>query len=176
MLKILSFLLCSFVSITLYAQDLDHDKFPMHLSADDYQIHYPENWTLDTSGIMNTTFLISSPLTSVDDKFAENINFLRQDISAYNLDLAAYVAVTERQLASIFEGSQLYINETVGSGDDAYQRLSYKGEQVGFDLQFMQYVRVFEGEALILTFTAEEDQFDTYQAEAESIMKTFSIK
>lgn len=34
------------------------------IDKDFYQIEYPENWSIDTSGRMNTSFMLYSPLSS----------------------------------------------------------------------------------------------------------------
>ncbi|MFY7937087.1 MAG: hypothetical protein ACOVOQ_06915, partial [Flavobacterium sp.] len=39
-----------------------------------YSIQYPENWELNVSETMGTSFILLSQQTSAEDKFRENIN------------------------------------------------------------------------------------------------------
>ena len=51
------------------------------LNETNYSIQYPDNWDLNKSGQMGSSFIVFSRLTSPQDKFRENVNLIIQRIN-----------------------------------------------------------------------------------------------
>lgn len=137
---------------------------------------YPSNWELNESGMMGTTMLLFSELTSEEDKFKDNVNLMVQDVSAYKVDLDAFVEISEKQFENVITDYKPILSERVEGKKDAYHRFLYNGTQGIFQLTIEQYCWVVEGKAYILTFTTEEDQYEVFKETGHAIMNSFSIK
>ena len=156
------------------AQPVDQDW--QSLTEDNYTIRYPEGWTLDQSGQMGTRFILLNPLSSAEDKFRENVNLIVQDLSAYDLDLDEYVAISEDQVKTMITNANILLSEREKQNDLAFQKLIYTGQQGTFNLKFEQYYWVEGQKAYVLTFTAEADRFDAFQPTGEKVLNSFRIK
>jgi hypothetical protein len=84
MLKNLTFIVFTSIFSNIIAQTESEWN-----SIDDskYFINYPSDWELNNSGLMGTSFILFSPVSSSQDNFRENINLLVQDLSQYDLNL-----------------------------------------------------------------------------------------
>lgn len=140
-----------------------------------YSIEYPKDWELDESGQMGTSFILFSSLSSQRDLFKENVNLLVQDLTGYNLDLEKFVEVSEDQIEKMLSNGKIIESERVPMETLSYHKVIYSGKQGEFDLKFEQYYWVVEDRAYVLTFTCEEDQFDTYKPIGEKILNTFKL-
>lgn len=143
---------------------------------DNYLINYPDNWELNKSGQMGTSFILFSPLSSEQDQFKENINLLIQDLSEHNLDLNKYVEISETQIKTLVTDGEIIENERITSKNFNHHKVIYTGRQGILNLKFEQYYWVIEGNAYVLTFTCEESQFEDYQETGEKILNSFNIK
>ena len=146
------------------------------LTENNYSLRYPEAWTLDQSQQMGTKFILFSPLSSAEDQFKENVNLIVQDLEAYDLNLDQYVALSEDQVETLIAEGNILSSERMKRDDSEFHKLIYTGKQGDFDLEFEQYFWLENKKAYILTFTAEEDQFEAYQATAEKILDSFRIE
>ena len=145
-------------------------------TTDEFEIQYPPNWELNTSGQMGTSFILFSPLEDEQDQFKDNINLLIQDLTGYNLDLDQYVKISEEQVMTMFKGSKFIVNERQQGESHEFHEFIYEGKQGIFDLKFKQYFWVIGEKAWILTFTCEQSKFEEYQANGELILNSFKLK
>ena len=163
-------LLAIFINLSAFSQA---EKDWKTLTEDNYTINYPDTWTLNTTGQMGTRFILFSPKLSSEDKFSENVNLLKQDISAYGLDLDTYSELSEKQLATVITDAKVIESKRINTGALPYHKLIYTGKQGALNLTFEQYYWVIDGNAYILTFTCEESQFDAYKTTGEKILNSF---
>ena len=145
------------------------------LSENDYSIKYPDNWELNKSGQMGTSFILFSPLSFEKDQFKENVNLIIQDLTGHNLDLDKYVAISEGQITTMITDGEILENKRMTTNNLNYQKVIYTGKQGIFNLKFEQYYWIIENNAYILTLTCEESQFDNYQKTGEKILNSFEI-
>lgn len=146
------------------------------IKKDNYSIDYPKDWELNESGLMGTSFILLSPLSTQTDQFRENINLLVQDLKKHNLDLDAYVEISERQIMTMITNGQILESERVTNQGLEYHKVIYTGTQGKLSLKFEQYYWVIrEDKAYVLTFTCEEAQFDAYKFTGEKIMNSFKL-
>ena len=145
------------------------------ISENNYSISYPENWELNKSGQMGSSFILLSPLLSEKDQFRENVNLIIQDLRGYNLDLDKYVEISEDQIKTVITNGEILESNRTTVDDLSYQKVIYTGKQGIFNLKFEQYFWVVEDQAYILTMTSEESQFDNYQETGEKILNSFKL-
>ncbi len=161
------FIILMVVSISSHAQDTFET-----LENATYAISYPGTWELNQSGQMGMSFALFSPVKFEGDQFRENVNLVIQDVSSHNLDLTGFVNLSENQIKTMIQDGEILESE---KGDDSH-KLVYSGTMGQFKLKFKQYYWVKDGSAYILTFTAEQSEFDNYNEIARQIMDSFQIK
>ena len=61
----------------------------------EYSVFAPQDWEMDVTGRMNTTFILFSPRDSKNDMFRENVNLVKEDISKMDMTLFDYVKNSE---------------------------------------------------------------------------------
>jgi len=119
-----------------------------------------------------------APLEDANDKFAENVGFIVEDLGGQAVTAAQYVEITKQQLGS---GELIGDFEVLDEGvenedgiDGAY--LIYNGTQGGNELSWLQTVEIYEGKAYIITYTAHRDSFEKYLDIVGEIADSWTIK
>lgn len=146
------------------------------LKDKEYSIKYPADWTADKTGQMGATFFLFSPLDSESDAFRENINLIVQDLSAYNLDLNGFTALSESQIKTMVKNSSIIESLRVKTNGNEFHKIIYSGEQNDLLLTFEQYYWVKNKKAYILTFTCTQESFDRFKKTSEEILASFVLK
>ncbi len=148
----------------------------LHLTKCAFSVQYPQDWELDDSGKMGTSFILFSAVASDKDSFRENVNLIIQDLTSLNLDLDKYVEISESQIKTMITDGKIMKSERITSGANQYHKVIYTGKQGDRKLQFEQYYWVINNEAYVLTLTCEKSQFSAYQEVGERILNSFQIK
>ena len=134
-----------------------------------YSVDYPEHWRLkEISNI--TTFL--SPLESKEDKFAENVSVVVEDLSPIDppVSLLDYHRKSVANApASLPDFKMLEEAKTKFAGREAIAVL-YTATLRGQPFRFKAYTLMVGKEAYVLTYTALRPDFDKYLSAAEKIM------
>ncbi len=131
---------------------------------------HPVEWTVDESGERGAAVIFLSPLDS-GDLFSENVNLLVQD--APGVSLTEYATATEAQVGQqLAKGTMITSSATRDITGEMHQ-FEYTGELSGRAMHWKQVVRIREGKAYLLTFTAEEGSWDEMLFLAEAIMGSF---
>lgn len=180
--RIILFIILSLaVNTNGFAQEIveqtsTNDTIAWHkLNTDKFIIKHPETWTMDTTGLMGSTFILFSPVSGDEDKFRENVNLVVQNITGFNLDLDKFIAISEQQIKALITDAELVVNEKVEKENTTHQKLIYSGRQGIYSLKFLQHCWVINDMAYVLTMTCEIDQFDTYLKTGEQILDSFLI-
>lgn len=142
--------------------------------TDDYSIDYPKDWTFDTSGQMNTTFIILSKL-EINDTFRENMNLSIQDLTDMDLDLKGYTELSVKQIKSV-PNSEIFESKDVKKDSITYHQIIWKGFVTGRNLKFKQLYYIINNKAYLLTFTCEENKYDDYIVIGTKILNSFTLK
>ncbi|MDF2456547.1 MAG: hypothetical protein K0R51_2540 [Cytophagaceae bacterium] len=140
-----------------------------------YAINYPASWSLDTSGQGGTKFVLLSASETEEDTFKENVNLIIQDLTGYNLDLNGYTKLSTEQVKTMISNSKILESKKVKQGSTEYHKIIYSGDLQGYHLTFEQYYWVIKNRAYVVTFTAEQTKFKTYQAVGEKILNSFVL-
>lgn len=159
----------------LFLQAQSTEKWDTY-NANLYAINYPTSWSLDTSGQGGTKFVFLSPAESDGDAFKENVNLIIQDLKGYNLDLNGYTKLSTEQVKTMITNSKILESKRVKQGATEYHKIIYTGDLQTYHLTFEQYYWVVNDRAYVLTFTAEQTKFKTYQAVGEKILNSFVLK
>jgi hypothetical protein len=146
------------------------------LEESNYSIQYPNSWELNKSGQMGTSFMLLTQLSSVQDKFRENVNLIIQDLTGQNIDLNKYVEISEDQIKSMEAAGNLTESKRLNSNGKNFQKVIYTLSQGGYNLNIEQYYWVEKGKAYVLTLTCETSEFAKYKEIGEKILNSFKLK
>ncbi|MBL7776575.1 MAG: hypothetical protein JNK89_11270 [Saprospiraceae bacterium] len=143
-----------------------------------FQIGYPANWTRDLSGMMGASFILFAPQDSDTDAFKENVNLQVTDLGVQNvITLDVFAKAAEDQIEKMITASEIRRSAKVNTGNPQteYYEIEFTGLQGKLNLHWIQHYRIKGRYAYILTFTAQSNKYDDYQALARSILKSFQL-
>lgn len=147
-----------------------HDDWTEY-SGTGYTISLSDDWT--EAEVASTELAFTHAGTSADG-FAENINTITQDISAYNMDLEKYKELSLQQYEQI--GYDLIdIKSMEVDGEDGYY-VTTSVEESGITCYIAQWFTVIDDTAYIFTFAADEDGFDELEDEVIEIFETIEFE
>lgn len=150
---------------------------PWKVYADsNFTIDYPGDWEENTSGELGTRFILFSPIESLDDQFRENVNLLKQNLEGLNLDLDAYVQLSEEQVKTLLTNSEILKSERRNNENGEHHTLVYYGTQGVLDLRYEQYCWVTDNMAYILTYVCEKDKYAAFKKLSKRILKSFKVR
>jgi hypothetical protein len=145
------------------------------LQTPTYSLQYPESWSLDTTGIMNTTFVVLAPLEGIDDAFKENINLIIQDLEGYSIDLNQYTNLSEEDIKTNLTNTSILESARIKKGKSEHHKLVFNSDQEDLELSFIQYYWVQKDRAYVLTYSCERNKLQATKATAEKVMNSFKI-
>ena len=143
------------------------------LADNSYSISYPNTWTINKSGEMGMSFILLSQASSQQDRYRENVNLLIQNLPPQQIDLDAYVNISENQISTMITNGNLLVSERRQSGGKEYHRVLYTGDQDNYKLKFEQHYYVEGNMAYVLTLTCEQDQYEKYKKTGRKILNSF---
>lgn len=142
-----------------------------------YKINYPSNWTIDTTGTMNTAFYLFAPLENEKDQFKENINLIVQPLETdEEITPEQYKIVSDSQFEELKPYCEVYESSVITSGKKSYYKAFYKIEQDNFNVTVLSYCYIKNNTAYLITFTAQTASFDAYKNTGISILNSFELK
>lgn len=144
------------------------------LKGNGYSIQYPKHWCLDNSAKNGLSFVLFSQ-PPVEKRFRENVNLLIQDLTGQEINLDKFVKKSEEQIIHMLNGSKILESERVFIYGIEYHKVRYTGKSRGYDLEFLQYYRLWGNKAYILTLACEISQFKKYHTTAKKIMESFRL-
>lgn len=170
MIRLLISMAAAAISISLTAQEIATYSTP------DYELSYPIDWELDESGSKGPAIFFFSPVENEEDQFRENVNIMVQDLSGTGLDLKGYIDLSKDQFKGF--GAKVHELTVVTAPIDGVPEaiLSYSMKQFGMDLRCYQRLKLIDDTAYLLTFTALEDNYDTFLEDGQNILSSFVLK
>ena len=143
-------------------------------STKEYTIQYPQDWTFDSSGQMNTTFILFSK-PEQQDTFRENVNLMIQDLTGMNLDLNGYTKLSVNQIKGI-KDSEIFESKDLKKDGMTYHQIIWKGFVSGRKLKFKQLYFIKDNKAYLVTLTCAENAYDDYVKTGTIILNSFTLK
>lgn len=169
------FILSTAISQQNSEEDILNAKWRV-FDSQNYVISHPNNWELDQSGQMGTSFMLFSPLTSTEDRFKENVNLIVQDIADYNLNLDQFIQMSEEQIKTMLTDGKIISSKRIEKEGEDIHMLSFSGTQGIFNLEFDQLCFIKEDKAYIVTVTYEASEKVKYQEIGIEILHSFRVK
>lgn len=165
-----------FVALNLIAQNKDLKTF----TTKSYSVQYPKNWEFSSDKINKnfSTFMIKSPLENTLDTFQENINLAFEDLSKYNskIDLDIYIVSAKANILKMLPDIKILTeNKGILSKYDSYN-IEYTGTYESYKLKWRQVIILKNKKVYILSYTANEDNFNDFYNITDDIIKSFVLK
>jgi len=165
----MALLLCS-VTAVVAAQET------ITIKRSTYSIAVDKSMRIDTAGTSMADFIAFFPLQSETDKFGENLNVVMEPTNGVDVTLEEYVRMSLEQLKQYFGDIAIVENKTVSTTKgQPYHKLVYTASMNGFLLQFEQRYISTADYTYVLTFTAEQSQFNAYKEKAGKILGSFKL-
>jgi eukaryotic-like serine/threonine-protein kinase len=142
-------------------------------TAQGFSIRYPQGWE-KREGALGTAVLLLSPREGTSDEFQENVNVLVQKVPD-KMSLEEYSKLSIEQAPKLITGFRLLDQGSTTLGESPAHRIHYRGEQGAFHLEWEQVWSVLEGQAFIITYTAERDRYQMYRPTAEAMIASFRL-
>ena len=150
-------------SVTLSAQTKRY-------KTEEFSIEYPENWKLNTEGILGTAFIIMSPVEE-GDKFGESFNLIIQDLPTYDITLDDYVKISEKQIVDAFGENSILESKT----ENGKHKIVYTGKQKDMEMLYAQIYIIKNNKAYVLTFTCLPADYEQLKALADKTLESFMV-
>ena len=138
-------------------------------STNQFSINPPLGWTVDSSGAFGTTVILYGP---TDSNFRINMNLI---IEATSLSLSDYVSAAKSQLSSSLNNYQLVSEASITIGGVAADELVNKFTQGSYSIEDKQDILVQNQKAYIITSTALQSNYATYQPSFDESVQTFKL-
>lgn len=167
-MKIKSILLSIFFLTTMtFVQD-EMKTF----SKDNFSLHYPKDWEVDTSGMMNTKVILKSK--EMKDGFAQNVNVVTQNLTGYNFTLDQFVKVSEDQYKQVPKAKIIASERIKGEGDEKHS-VTVQGSFAGPDITIKQYYFFKKDVAYVVTFSSLTKDYEKSKALGDTILNSFKV-
>jgi hypothetical protein len=140
------------------------------------KLEYPSTWKA-AEGAAGAIVVFLSPLESKEDLFSENVNVLTEDLSAHpTLTVEGYAEIGIAKLPMyITDYKHIGTRKHTLSGLPA-QIIEYTGRQGVFQIHILQAMTIADKKAYVVTFTAEEANYERYLPAARRIIDSLAIK
>lgn len=140
-----------------------------HYEAEEYHIAFPPDWTLDTSGLLGTQFIVTAPKTSDRDSFRENVSLMIKE----SKNLHNFIEASENYIRS--SGTLLESRRRINDRRQEYHTMVYtlkeKPDLVYEQYYFFKYWVIYE-----LTCVYERKYFDDNKDQGERVLNSFAFK
>lgn len=150
-----------------------YDRFnfnsrPHHYAAQEYFIEFPPSWTLDTTGLLGTQFIVTSPKENDKDRFRENVSLMIHD----SKNLHDFVEASETRIQT--NGMLLESRRRINFDRQEYHVTLYTVKEQP-DLVFEQYYFFKYWFIYELTYVSERKTFFENRAQGERVLNSFSF-
>ena len=143
------------------------DSNPYVDSKNQFSINPPSGWTVDSSGAYGTSVILYGP---TDSNFRINMNVV---VEATSLSLSDYVSSTKSQLSTGLTNYHLVSETSTTIGGLAAYKLVNTFTQGLYSIEDEQDVLVQNQKAYVITSTALQTNYATYQPAFDESVQTF---
>ena len=136
-----------------------------------YSVDHPETWRAKEAGKVSAFY---SPLQSPEDKFAENVQIVVEDLSG----VPAEVTLVDYHRKGVASAKKFLTDfkslEEVTTQLDGRETIVmvYSAAMRGKNFKFKDYKFMIDRTAYVLTYTAQAADFDTYLPSAERLIRS----
>lgn len=171
-MKIKFFFILLLFTIQLTAQS-EQKPVLVNYAGLNFNLQYPADWRLDTSGLMGTELFLFSPKEGDTDAFIENVSLIIQDLKGQNIGLEQYKEITDQQLSKYLPAGNVIESAVVQTGETPYYLTRYTMPQGKLTIKIYSICLIRNEKAYLLTFSGELDRYAKFQSAGEGILHSF---
>ncbi len=138
-------------------------------------INYPSDWEVQEN-FMGTVAIFLSPQESPTDQFRENLNIVTQDLTQQPMTLDEYFETSIAQIKQLMTDFQQVSSEKVNFLNEEAYSIIYTATQGSFKVKIMQYLYIKDNTAYVVTYSAEEENYNQYISIIEQMLNSFRIR
>jgi predicted small lipoprotein YifL len=144
--------------------------------ANGYSIRYPEDWQVSESPSRPGTTTFTAPLQGESDTFRENVTVVVQSVPAGTTSLDEFTEMALAQGQDYIP--QFTVRELMPTtlGGNPAQQVVYTGVQGTRDLRWLQLWTLAGDQVYILTYTAEEFEFNRFRSAVQQMIRSMEIR
>jgi len=143
-----------------------------------YEISYPENWIKQQKG---KAIFFLAPKENEKDLFQENVNTIVQDLSSQPMTLEEYTNLTKTQITQALGSSAIVSVKDLNFAGQKAKEMVYtmpknpmQGRNLNLKLRQVWFIK--SNNAYLLTYTAQNSEYDNYLETAKGIFDSFKLK
>ena len=138
-----------------------------------YSVKYPDTWTVDASTGAKQ-FTVNAPSDGDNDIFTENVNTVSYPVTGYNPK--TYAAYSKTYLPQKVKNFKVVEEKAITQGGKEGYYIVFTGKQEGQLLKWKQVYFIVNGTGYVLTFTAQQNMYNSYIKTAGQILSSFAIR
>ena len=162
-----------FIALLLINSNIQGQDIFKKYETNIFSIEYPENWRLDTTGRMNSSFILFSEIKK-NDLFNENVNLTVQDLTNQGFTMDSYVDLSENQIKNMVKEGKVI--KSFFNKEKNFHTLIWSGNVTGQILKFKQYFFLKNEKVYLLTLTSLPSTYDDYLEVGDKILNSFKLK
>ena len=162
-----------FIALLLINSNIQGQDIFKKYETNIFSIEYPENWRLDTTGRMNSSFILFSEIKK-NDLFNENVNLTVQDLTNQGFTMDSYVDLSENQIKNMVKEGKVI--KSFFNKEKSFHTLIWSGNVTGQILKFKQYFFLKNEKVYLLTLTSLPSTYDDYLEVGDKILNSFKLK
>lgn len=140
-----------------------------------FTLLYPAAWEVIEKETTPTVLFVALK-TADGDPFRENVGVTRQALADQATTVETYTDEFLTLAPEMLDDYVLVSSQSATLAGLPAHRVIYTGSQNGMPLQWLQVWTVTGGQAYILTYTADPAEFQTYLADADALISSFTLK
>lgn len=141
-------------------------------TKNNYTMQYPATWTV---GDEQGTLMFKSEKLGEDDPFQENVNLLLQDLSQQPMTLTEFTQLSMDQYEEMKETVQLLSMEDLKFAGYPAKKVVLNMTYYNYPLKLKQIWFIKGTTAYLLTYTALQSSYATYEADATKLIMSFAF-
>ena len=138
-----------------------------------FSIGFPESWEV-IEGVMGRDMVALAPAVDPDDLFLENVNIIYAKLDA-PITEEDYYKFNMQSLQKLLIDYDLEESSDVQLGGRDARKIVFTHTMGVVNAKVLQYLMLIDGQAYVLTFTADPLDFDKYLQQFERIANSFVI-
>lgn len=173
-MKYFYFFIFCLVFLPIYGQGDLIQPAPYVNAKSQYSIQFPATWEV-VKDAMGTDVMALAPAEDAQDLFRKNVNIISAKVDE-NWTRKEYYSRNIESLNRYLEDFDLESNEDVQIGLYPARQLIFTHTIGVVNVKVLQYLMIFDGKALVITFTANRADFNKYRPQFDQIAQSLLFK
>ncbi len=141
---------------------------------DEFIILYPDYWDFKEN-FQGADVVFIAPLTNIYDSFSENLNVIIQDFGNEKWNLDKYTAYSIHQITAFSDNGIVLESKPITLSNQEGHHLLYIYKNGSIIIKSKAVYTIENNKAYLITYTAEEKEYDNYIDDINKMIESFRI-